>query len=312
MSCSGHERDLFGPAGGDPPDDAARLRAHLGTCERCRNARARIEEDLQALRALRDEPLAEGSLERVRARLRAAIARDASAPPVGRERAAWVRTRVRRWAIAAAAAAALLASVVAVRWRTSEEANVATHHLPSFPAQSADCAPPQRADAGSAGSDRRARELHRRFASASVAETITVPIDAAAGEAQLERRTHGGPETPQHEAGARRDTASTGSAAFGSRVHARPLTPEDADQLARALVAIADVTGGAAGVVADEAEQQMHAGEDGRDEPDTPADSLETARADGSSRQPRTFLRLATADPKVVIYWQLDSSGGNQ
>jgi hypothetical protein len=59
------------------------------------------------------------------------------------------------------------------------------------------------------------------------------------------------------------------------------LSPDDADQLARAVVAIARVR------------------------------SVQDAEPDvAPSPEPAPLMRLATADPDVVIYWQLDPSGG--
>lgn len=59
------------------------------------------------------------------------------------------------------------------------------------------------------------------------------------------------------------------------------LSPDDADQLARAVVAIARIR------------------------------SVQDARPDVEpSPEPAPLMRLATADPDVVIYWQLDTSGG--
>ncbi len=59
------------------------------------------------------------------------------------------------------------------------------------------------------------------------------------------------------------------------------LSPEDADQLARAVVAVSRV-------------RRLP------EEPSTaPAEPL-----------PAALVRLETSDPGVVIYWQLDSNGG--
>ncbi|HET6897507.1 MAG TPA: hypothetical protein VFK70_04130 [Vicinamibacteria bacterium] len=59
------------------------------------------------------------------------------------------------------------------------------------------------------------------------------------------------------------------------------LSPDDADQLARAVVAIARI------------------------------ERVEEAPADAEpSRASAPLMRLATADPDVVIYWQLEPSGG--
>jgi anti-sigma factor RsiW len=59
------------------------------------------------------------------------------------------------------------------------------------------------------------------------------------------------------------------------------LSPDDADQLARAVVAIARIR------------------------------SVQDVRPDVEpSLEPTPLMRLATADPDVVIYWQLDPNGG--
>jgi hypothetical protein len=59
------------------------------------------------------------------------------------------------------------------------------------------------------------------------------------------------------------------------------LSPEEADQLAQAVVAVS----------------RIHRLSDGR-----PAASAETPAP--------AMVRLETGDPDVVIYWQLDSNGG--
>jgi hypothetical protein len=59
------------------------------------------------------------------------------------------------------------------------------------------------------------------------------------------------------------------------------LSPDDADQLARAIVAIARI------------------------------ERVDEAPIDAEpSPAPAPLMRLATADPDVVIYWQLEPSGG--
>ncbi len=60
------------------------------------------------------------------------------------------------------------------------------------------------------------------------------------------------------------------------------LSPDDADQLARAVVAIARV-------------QRVD---------EVPLDAE-------PSPAPAPLMRLATTDPDVVIYWQLEPNGGN-
>ncbi len=60
------------------------------------------------------------------------------------------------------------------------------------------------------------------------------------------------------------------------------LSPDDADQLARAVVAVSRV-------------RQLA----------EPTDAAESVTS-----RPSDVVRLETADPSVVIYWQLDSSGG--
>ena len=59
------------------------------------------------------------------------------------------------------------------------------------------------------------------------------------------------------------------------------LSPEDADQLARAVVAVSQI------------------------------ESVEDVKAPSpvpSDRPP--LIRLATSDPDIIIYWQLESDGG--
>ncbi len=66
-----------------------------------------------------------------------------------------------------------------------------------------------------------------------------------------------------------------------STIRAGALSPEDADQLARAVVAVS----------------QIESVEDATAPPPAPSD-----------RPP--LMRLATSDPDIVIYWQLESDGG--
>ena len=59
------------------------------------------------------------------------------------------------------------------------------------------------------------------------------------------------------------------------------LSPEDADQLARAVVAVSQI------------------------------ESVEDVKAPSPVPSDRpALIRLATSDPDIVIYWQLESDGG--
>jgi hypothetical protein len=64
-----------------------------------------------------------------------------------------------------------------------------------------------------------------------------------------------------------------------------PLSPEDADQLARALVYVSQLDG-------------------------VPPAPNEPSEAEEAAKPPTALVRLATQDPNVVIYWQFDSNGG--
>jgi hypothetical protein len=89
--------------------------------------------------------------------------------------------------------------------------------------------------------------------------------------------------TPSNEASASTIRARKPVSDDVSRPGATPsLSPEDADQLARAVVAISRIT----------------SVQDALREPLPPDPS------------PAPVVRLATADPDVVIYWRLDSNGG--
>jgi hypothetical protein len=66
---------------------------------------------------------------------------------------------------------------------------------------------------------------------------------------------------------------------------AQPLSPEDADRLAQALVYVSKLDG----------------------VPPMPEEPSET---DHEAKPAAPLIRLATDDPNVVIYWQIDSNGG--
>jgi anti-sigma factor RsiW len=103
--------------------------------------------------------------------------------------------------------------------------------------------------------------------SSSVPAAIASPeIPPPSARSTIPRRQAVSPRMEQ----ARRDRPSDGP----------PLSPDDADQLARAVVAIAGIR------------------------------RVDEIRPEGEPSPAPALMRLATADPDVVIYWQLEPNGG--
>ena len=76
------------------------------------------------------------------------------------------------------------------------------------------------------------------------------------------------------------------------------LTPEEADQLARAVVALARIERLSDVPVTSGEPARLGTDEGGGEVPP------------GSAGPTGTLVRWTTANPDVVIYWQLDSNGG--
>lgn len=253
MSCESFERALALDVTGDLPErEAQALRAHLADCARCRAAGARLARSQAALRALADEELPVDALRSVRRRVRETIAAEPERGP--RTVPAWA------WTAAAAAALALVAGAIA--WRARERGQV-------------DLASTRREAPAAAGVG---------------AELASARPDADAGTELASARTG------EHEVAPRApDRATHGRAAIAERdpdavleaalQRAEPLSAEDADQLARALIYVSQLDG-------------------------LPPVPDEASESEDAATTPATVVRLATQDPNVVIYWQIDSNGG--
>jgi hypothetical protein len=252
VSCERFERALALDVSGDlPPREASALRAHLAGCARCCEFAAGLERSQAALRALADEDLPQDALRSVRLRVRAAAA---SEPRRWARRApVWV------WA-AAASVVALAAGVVAWRVTTGPPMQVAR-----APERIGVPDPSGRVQAGGPQDDAQGRHPERAPSLDGRAKDLsTGPLRTHAAHA------HSPKNAPA------RDTLDA------ALQRAESLCPEDADQLARALVYVSQLDG----VLP------------------APDESSET---EDTAKPPLALVRLATQDPNVVIYWQIDS-----
>jgi anti-sigma factor RsiW len=314
-TCERHEASLGLYVEGDlPPRDRARVERHLETCPRCRAFLRELEASQGALRSLAAEPLPEGALEAVRARVLAeAIRTRPGAPPVP----TWA------WASAAAVIAAL-AVALGVTWtRQPSGRHQAVADLQDSPPPRVRPAPPATAPgaAVSASGETAAPVPPAAPASspmpgrtrlppgdtlAAVRAAIAPPRAASppptgggarSGEGSAVRGPTETPPTSTLQL-ARRVYGSEGSA---TSERDSALTPEEADQLARAVVAMSRIERLSDVPAASEASTSAPAATD--------ESAGEAPR--GSTGPAGSFVRWTTADPDVVIYWQLDSNGGD-
>jgi anti-sigma factor RsiW len=313
-TCERHEASLGLYVEGDlPPRDRARVERHLETCLRCRAFLRELEASQGALRSLAAEPLPEGALEAVRARVLAeAIRTRPGAPPVP----TWA------WASAAAVIAALAVALGVMWTRQPSGRHQAVADLQDSPPPRVRPAPPATAPgaAVSASGETAAPVPPAAPASspmpgrtklppgdtlASVRAAIAPPRaspppmggGARSGEASAVRGPTKTPPTSTLHL-ARRVYGSEGSA---TSERDSALTPEEADQLARAVVAMSRI------------ERLSDVPAASEESTSAPAATDEGRREDrrGVSGWTGTLVRWTTADPDVVIYWQLDSNGGD-
>jgi hypothetical protein len=256
MSCDRFERALALDVSGDLNEREARaLRTHLAGCAQCREVAARLERNQAALRALGDQELPEGALRSVRARVRAAIASE----PEPRS------PLVPVWAWAAGASVvALVAGLIAWGVTTGPSGQRQPSSAPRI-----------------AGSE------HPEGVGLRGAQD---PVGAELVSARSAKRRNG-PDLSSSPVGAELASARSREDRSGVETleaalqRSEPLSPEDADQLARALVYVSQLDG-------------------------VPPPPNEPDEAEDAAKPPTTVVRLATQDPNVVIYWQMDSNGG--
>jgi hypothetical protein len=243
MTCEQYERDLALAAEGDLPErESAPLEQHLQQCARCREFLQGLKESQRRLKGLAAEPIEEGALAVVRTRVLAVVSAPAR-PPRGVP--AW------GWALAAGLAIVALGLAMVV-WRTKTTAPRLTAGLVAA-SPAARPGPP------------RAR----------------VPVETLA-VTPTRRSPKGAAAPPSRRPSTVRPARAVSQGMEPETARVVPeLSPDDADQLARAVVAVSRISWR-------------------RERP--------PAAPDGPFRA--AVVRLETSDPGVVIYWQLDSNGG--
>jgi hypothetical protein len=242
MTCAQYERDLALAVEGDLEErQQARLEQHLRQCARCQDFLLGLRESQRTLKGLADEPLEEAALAAVRTRVAAALHESARRPVVV---PGW------SWMIAASLAVFALGLAMVVS-RTTPQASRQTAGSPSPSGPSV----------------------------ASVAPAV--PVETP-GVAPTPRPPVGGAVLPSRRPSTVRPAAAVSQGMELETARVVPgLSPDDAEQLARAVVAVSRIRR-----VTDRP-------------PAPPAEPF-----------PPAVVRLQTSDPGVVIYWQLDSSGG--
>jgi anti-sigma factor RsiW len=289
-TCSRYEKSLALYVEADlPARDIAALERHLEACPGCQALLRELEGSQRALKALAAEPLPEGALAAVRARVLAEARRNRTeGPPVP----AWT------WAsIAAVIACLALAGGLAWREKAASRRPVVAGlssptpaQAPVPPATPGIVAPPPGqalAAAGDAAASPRSQNgrASGRAARSGARPALPAPTDTPPASTPRRPRAVYGSE-------------GSGTTASPKAAPESALTPEEADQLARAVVALARIEGLSDAVEGSTEETGLATGEDEEDTPDSVAAS-------------GTLVRWTTADPDVVIYWQLDSNGGD-
>lgn len=248
-----------------PRAEAAALEEHLETCARCRAVLQELQASQRAVKALAAASLPERSLAAVREKVLA---------QAGRERVPAGAVPARVWAPVAAAIAAL-ALVLGV---------VGSERLAGPQHPVAEPAPP-------------ASTLEAERLGSAPPLAATSPTRAAPPGDRVASGTPGSGSGGQP-GSSPRSTVPRSRSVYRSEepAMAEPdsaLTPQEADQLARAVVALARIEG-------------TSGGSDGLDALGEAHDAF-PHRATGRTG---SIVRWTTADPDVVIYWQLDSNGG--
>ncbi len=281
MTCEGFERDLALYVEGDlPVEDAALLERHLRDCAGCRAFLQSLQESQHWLKSMAADPLAEDEVGTVWHRV---LAASVLAPATGRSPRMVPTGRVYGFVAVAAA----LAFLIVGTWvhRSSRRGPV--------PAQ-----PPVADATGALWPEERQRE--------QAAPSPGTP-SAAPGAAGLAQGASGAPTPTVAHPRSARTRAERASAPAGASLPAS-LTPDEADQLARAVVLISRI---------DRVPERLGERADG-------GESLGVGGAPSSSGSPGSgerpdagepgsdaaFVKLFTADPDVVIYWQVGQNGG--
>jgi hypothetical protein len=242
MTCQGYERDLALAVEGDLPERAgARLQQHLQRCARCQEFLRGLEEAQRKLKDLAAEPLEDAALAAVRTRV-VAVLREPARPRWGVPAWGWVLT---------ASLAVVALGLAVLVWRTKAAAPRQTAGLEAALPTARPQPPPAAVsvETPAVTSTRRA------------AQGATAPL--------ARRSTMGAPRRVSQ--GMERETARV----------VPQLSPDDAEQLARAVVAVSRI-------------RRLR-------------DRSSTATVEPL---PTAVVRLETSDPGVVIYWQFDSNGG--
>jgi len=267
-TCERRDGDLALHVRGDLPEPGRReLVAHLELCSRCRAVLTDLAEIQGTLRSLAEEPLPDSALTAILTRVLA------TAEPG----AAGARRRVPWWL---ATAAAIVGFGIAVGWLATTWS--AHSRLPVEPSDVSRSPAPPPAEA---------------VAPPPVEAVEPAPPDHTPEDSDSPTRTAAGDEgtkwrRPSSSSPAEATLPAEPAATNGSdpaREAASDLTPEEADQLARAVLAMARIEDlGVSGEEADETEDAVP----GSDPPPTGG-----------------IVQWTLSDPDVVIYWQLDSKG---
>lgn len=286
MRCEGPDLEMalaLFVEGDLPLDEVAALEGHLETCDRCRAFLRDLRASQQSLKALSSEPIPEGALASVRVRVLA---------DTGREPAGGPRVPAWTWAAIAAGMAILALVLGALSGKPARRREPLADVTRSEPAPARRLLAPNPEPRPSPPSpeatppDGTASPWSPTTASPGVPDAQpSDPLKAATGPSIPGAATESPPASMR-----RRPRSADGSEGRAAGDGGSALTPEEADQLARAVVAMARIEG--------RRDPRDHGVEGQREAPE------------GSPTSRGTLVRWTTADPNVVIYWQLDSDGG--
>ena len=243
MTCARYEADLALYVERDLPAAAAEtVEAHLGSCAPCRSFLAELRASQSLVKDLALAELDADALASVRVRVVVAAAGSSRPRLRGGERVP-----------ALAAAAAIVMALGALGWVVWLVGSTEPRHLVA-------AVSPSVAPAAVAPADPVAAPVVNPSPRMAVRESTLPPASSVSPGMERAQAPRGRTDRP---------------------IPVPALSPDDADQLARAVVAIAGIR------------------------------SLDDLRPDVEPPPAAApLMRLATADPDVVIYWQLEPSGG--